>query len=119
MIELTTLAALLGAGPADSAVSLELVLRLTGNAERHVVSYQCEGVDHLFPVTYINAEPNFLAILPVEGKELIMVTVVSADGARYVSGPAEWWTRGSDATFSDTREGSPAPVNCTEANNTP
>jgi membrane-bound inhibitor of C-type lysozyme len=118
-MELTTLAAVLGMAAPDSAVSLELVLRLTGNAERRVVTYQCEGVDQPFPVTYINAEPNFLAIMAVEGKEVILVTVVSADGARYVSGPIEWWTRGQDATFSDIRDTSLAPVNCSELSMTP
>jgi membrane-bound inhibitor of C-type lysozyme len=118
-MELTTLAAVLGMAAPDSTVSLELVLKLTGNAEQHVVTYQCEGVDQPFPVTYINAEPNFLAIMPVEGKEVILVTVISADGARYVSGPIEWWTRGPDATFADTRDSSLAPVTCSELSMTP
>ena len=118
-MELATLAAVLGMAAPDSAVSLELVLRLTGNAERHVVTYQCEGVEQPFPVTYVNAEPNFLAIMSVEGKEVILVTVVSADGARYVSGPIEWWTRGQEATFADIREGSPEPVTCSELSMTP
>lgn len=118
-MELTTLAAVLGMAAPDSAVSLELVLRLSGDAERHVVTYQCEGVEQPFPVTYVNAEPNFLAIMSVEGKEVILVTVVSADGARYVSGPIEWWTHGSEATFSDTRDSSLAPVTCSELSLTP
>lgn len=113
------LAALLGLASPDTAVSMQLVLELSGNAERKAVVYQCEGVEQPFPVDYINAAPNFLAILPLDGQHLIMATVVSADGARYVGGPFEWWTHGTDATLTDLRDKDVAPLACSEINETP
>lgn len=113
------LALLLGMAAPDTAISFQLVLELAGNAERRQVTYQCEGGDLPFAVDYINAEPNFLAIVPVEGKQMIFATVLSADGARYVAGPYEWWTRGTDATFSDLRDQSVAPATCSELTLTP
>jgi membrane-bound inhibitor of C-type lysozyme len=118
-MELTTLAALLSMAAPDTAISMQLVLELAGNAERSRVTYECEGGEQPFSVDYVNAEPNYLAILSVEGKEMLFATALSADGARYVSGPYEWWTRGPDATFADLRDGSPPALACSEISNTP
>ena len=70
---------------------------------------------------YINAAPNFLALIPIEDKTLIFVTTVSASGAKYESGQFVWWDKGSDATLSDVTEGlDAAPVlTCSENAQTP
>ena len=106
-----------GAGAVETA--LQLVLELPGNAERNIVRYECDGVEP-FAVDYVNASPTFLAIVPIAGERLLFVNVIAASGARYVSGPYEWWTRGSEATLTDvtTTEGT-EPLACLEIVDTP
>lgn len=118
-MELLTAAALLGLAAPDTGIAMQLVLPLTGDAERRVVRYQCEGVDRLFHVEYLNAPPNFLAIIPIAEERLVFASTIAASGVRYVAGPFEWWTSGPEATFSDLRDDPPAPVACTEASETP
>lgn len=105
--------------PAVSA-SLTLTLESTGNIERSVVNYLCDD-DSALSVHYINAAPNFLALVPVEGEALVFVSTVSASGARYVSGPYEWWSHQGEATLRDlTQDEDAEPLaTCTEASNTP
>jgi membrane-bound inhibitor of C-type lysozyme len=95
----------LAALPAGAVeTSMQLVLELEGNAQRDVTTYQCEGIEEPMVVEYINAHPIFLAIVPIEGENLIFVNVVSASGARYVSGQYEWWSRGNEAFFTDSMD---------------
>ena len=107
------------APPAVTA-SLALTLESTGTIERSVVNYLCED-DSALSVQYINAAPNFLAIVPVEGETLVFASTVSASGARYVSGPYEWWSHQGEATLRDLMQDEDAePIaTCTEASNTP
>lgn len=65
------------------------------------VNYSCEGSEEPLPVQYINAGPNSVAILPVEGQSLLFVTTISGSGARYVSGRYEWWSKGEEGTLRD------------------
>jgi membrane-bound inhibitor of C-type lysozyme len=105
------------AGAVETA--LQLVLELPGNAERNVVRYECDGAEP-FAVEYLNAAPTFLAILPIEGEQQLFANVVSASGARYVSGRHEWWTSGSEATLTDvTAPEGTAPLACFEIVDTP
>jgi membrane-bound inhibitor of C-type lysozyme len=99
-------------------VSAQVVLNLNGNFERNRVEYHCEGMEP-FSVDFINAEPNFLALVPVGGKTLVFVNVMSGSGARYASGQYEFWTKGADATFTDLQADPQTPVSCSEANETP
>lgn len=92
--------------------SMQLVLTLDGNAQRDVVSYQCEGIDDPMTVEYINAHPIFLAVVPVEGESLIFVNVISASGARYVSGQYEWWSKGNEVSFTDAMSDVDEPISC-------
>ncbi|WP_332712839.1 MliC family protein [Pelagibacterium mangrovi] len=116
----------LAALPAGAVeTSMQLVLELEGNAQRDVMTYQCEGIENPMVVEYINAHPIFLAIVPIEGENLIFVNVVSASGARYVSGQYEWWSRGNEAFFTDAmdvgeEEDSEAePISCHSVVDTP
>jgi membrane-bound inhibitor of C-type lysozyme len=110
----------LAAQPAHAIdTSLQLVLDLPGNAERNVVPYQCEGLEP-FSVEYVNANPIFLAFVPVNGETLIFVNVLSASGARYASGQYVWWTEGGQADLYDETLGEDAePIACLEATETP
>ena len=98
-------------------VSAQVVLSLTGDFQKTTHQYQCEGLEP-FTVEFINAEPNFLAIVPVGPRKMVFVNVISADGAKYVAGQYEFWTRGSDATLTDL-QADPQSVECTEAVETP
>ena len=98
-------------------VSAQVVLSLTGDFQKTTHQYQCEGLEP-FTVEFINAEPNFLAIVPVGPRKMVFVNVISADGAKYVAGQYEFWTRGSDATLTDL-QADPQSVECTEAVDTP
>lgn len=113
----------LAALPALAQTSMQLVIELEGNAQRDVTTYQCDGIDEPMTVQYINAHPTFLAIVPVEGEELLFVNVVSASGARYVSGQYEWWTQGNDAQFTDSMsaqgDAEAEPVSCHVAEDIP
>lgn len=59
-------------------------------------SYSCAGGDP-FTVQYVNSAANSLALIPIDGVERVFVNVMSASGARYVSGEYEWWSKGDGA----------------------
>ena len=64
------------------------------------VTYDCgDGVS--LPVSYVNADPNFLALVPIDGASVVFASAISASGARYTSGKYEWWTKGDDAFLRD------------------
>lgn len=119
MEEILNAAALLGLAIVGPQSSMQFVLPLSADAERKAVIYHCDGVEQPFTVEYINSPPNFLALVPVGGEQLLFVTTLSADGARYVSGPFEWWSHGTDATFADARQELAEPVNCSELSEAP
>lgn len=83
-----------GAAHAQLALTLPLSLDATMTAAR----YECDDGRDL-AVRYVDAGANSLAIIPLEGEELVFVNVVAASGARYVSGMWEWWGKGQEATL--------------------
>ncbi len=108
------------AAPAFADISVGLGLNIPGDAEIKTVKYDCEHSDPIV-VQYINADPNFLALVPIEGKIMIFVNTISGSGAKYEAGQYIWWNKGTDVTLSDITEGlDAAPVlMCSEENNTP
>ena len=104
----------------QTSASLTLTLESQGNIERNMVAYLCDD-ERALSVQYINAAPNFLAIVPVEEQNLVFATTISASGARYVSGPYEWWSHQGDATLRDLMQDEDAEplATCTEVSNTP
>jgi membrane-bound inhibitor of C-type lysozyme len=99
-------------------VSAQVVLSLQGDFQKTTHTYQCEMIEQPFTVEFINADPNFLAIVPVGSRKMVFVNVMSADGAKYVAGQFEFWTKGADATLTDL-QADPQSVKCTEINDTP
>lgn len=101
-------------------VALTLTLESTSDIERTTATYLCDNEQSL-RVHYVNAAPNFLAILPVDGETHIFATALSASGARYVSGPFEWWSKGGEGTLRDLTQGEDAEpmLTCTSATETP
>ena len=120
--------ALAGAASPALAVdtSMQLVLELEGNAQRDVITYQCEDRDEPLTVSYINAHPIFLALVPVDDGEgdvedLIFVNVISGSGARYASGQYVWWTQGNEgALYDEMSDEEDTPIlDCIAANDIP
>lgn len=104
----------------SASASLNLTIDSTGDIERNIALYQCDSGEAI-AVQYINAAPNFLAIVPVQGSQYIFATTISGSGSRYVSGPYEWWSHQGDATLRDLMqdEDSEPMLSCTQANHTP
>lgn len=102
--------------------SIQIQLSTNTDFERHVMVYDCGAADPI-TVTYINAAPNFLALVPIaeEPEPLLFASVIAASGARYAAGQWVWWTKGVDASLYDATLGEDAePVlTCSELNNTP
>jgi membrane-bound inhibitor of C-type lysozyme len=102
--------------------SIQLELGTASDFERRAALYDCSAGEP-FSVTYINAAPNFIALVPVEGEPepLVFAAVVAASGVRYAAGQWVWWTKGVDASLYDITLGEDAdPVlTCAELNNTP
>ena len=108
------------APPALADASITIGLTVSGDLERRVVIYDC-GPDISLTVEYLNAAPDFLALVPIDGHAQIFVNTISASGAKYESGQYVWWNKGNDATLSDVTEGlDAAPVlTCAEHVQTP
>lgn len=107
------------------AVETSLQLQLggdTGDFERRTVLYDCSDGEP-FDVIYLNAAPNFLALVPIADEPAFRVfaAVESASGARYAAGHFIWWTKGAEASLYDTTLGEDAAaiLTCAEMNNTP
>lgn len=80
----------------------------------NTVHYRCDG-DKRLTARYFNSADNQIAILRLDGKPLLFVTVLSASGARYAHGKYVWWTKGDDAMLQDFTQGEHAPplyANC-------
>ena len=110
--------------PALADINFTTGLGITDDAELKTVKYDCEHHDPII-VKYLNAVPNFLAIIPIEAdgatKPMLFVNVISGSGAKYVAGKYEWWSKGNDATLHDVTEGLDAApvVTCAEEVDTP
>ena len=122
MLRISIAAMLLAiASPILAAVDLNVGINLSGDVQIVTSVYGCGDGTEPLTVKYINAAPNFLAILPIEGDDVVFVNVVTASGAKYVAGRYEWWNKGADATLHDVTEGlDAAPVlTCSENIETP
>lgn len=117
---LATLLAPVAAQAAQTSIGIELATE--GDFERRIITYDCAAAEPV-TVSYINAAPNFLALVPVEGEaeQLVFASTIAASGVRYVSGKWVWWTRGADTSLYDMTLGEDAdPVlTCEELINTP
>ncbi len=94
---------------AQSAAAIEngtVQLQSKGKIERKRVAYDC-GSGGRLAVTYVNADPNFLAIVPLpdQPQPTVFVSVLSGSGARYAAGKYVWWTNGNSASLYDTTMG--------------
>ena len=118
----TTLALVAPAAAVDTGVSITLANEL-GDASLRSVVYNCTEGEPI-SVRYIDAAPNFIAIVPVpeEAEPLVFAGVVSPEqDTRYAAAHFEWRVTGADAVLVDPAAGADAPpvLTCAELNNTP
>ncbi|GHA16094.1 hypothetical protein GCM10007989_08900 [Devosia pacifica] len=106
----------------DVSARTSLSLELTSPSDIEVLSvdYRCDTIEPL-TVQYINAAPNFLALVPVNDETLVFASVLSGSGARYTAATWVWWSSGTEASLYDLTLGEDAePVaTCGEANDIP
>lgn len=95
---------------ADAGVTLPLG---GGDASIQSARYACGG-GKPFDVQYVNSGPNSLALLMLDGQEIVFVNVIAASGARYVAGTMEFWTKGETASFSDALKDEGKPQDCAQ-----
>lgn len=76
---------------------------------RVVQKYTC-ATGRILNVTYLNASNGqSFAIVPVKGKQMLFVNVMSGSGARYQADVYTWWTKGPQANLYDATLGENAP----------
>lgn len=69
---------------------------------RHTFSYTCAS-GKTFKVSYLNASNGqSFALVPVDGRKILLVGVVAASGVKYVGDRYAWWTKGPGADLYDT-----------------
>ena len=109
------------ATPPAISSGLAITLNTTGDFDRKTVGYGCKGIQDSLSVDYLNAAPNYLAMIPLDGSVLLFNTVLAGSGAKYVSGKYVWWTKGQDGSLYDLTEGPNAKpiLTCSEVNDTP
>lgn len=99
------------------AATGQVELTTAGEFQRKVVTYNC-GAEGPLQVTYVNAEPNYLAIMPVTGisEHLVFSSILSGSGTRYAAGKWQWWSEGTSGSLHDTTLGdnAPATLTCTQ-----
>ncbi len=90
-------------------LAADLIIPLPGNADisRKTIQYRCNASgtklglpSDVFAVEYINGGGNSLAVVPISGKPVIFVTVLSGSGARYVAQQYTWWEAKGSVTVS-------------------
>jgi membrane-bound inhibitor of C-type lysozyme len=98
IIGVFALAMCASAGAASAEITISFPLEIDTADGVNSASYLCEDGES-FSAHYVNAGVNLLALLTIDGEDRIFVNVMSASGARYVSGQYVWWTKGSSATL--------------------
>ena len=100
--------ALVAASGVASAADL-LPLPDIRTSHRVTQKYTC-ATGRILQVTYLNAtNGQSFAVLPVKGKQMLFVNVMSGSGAKYQAGSYTWWTKGPQATLYDAMLGEDAP----------
>ena len=113
MKRLAILATLSMAAPAFAGAGVTLPLT-GGDATIQSARYSCDG-GPAFDVQYINVGPNSLAVLTLDGQDIVFANVISGSGARYAAGAMEWWTKGETATLTDAMKDDGKAQDCVQA----
>jgi len=106
-VALAVLAFVAASGVARAAGLLPLPDIRTSH--RVTQKYTC-ATGRILNVTYLNASNGqSFAIVPVKGKQMLFVNVMSGSGARYQADVYTWWTKGPRADLYDATAGENAP----------
>jgi membrane-bound inhibitor of C-type lysozyme len=106
-VSLSVLACVAASGVAGAAELLPLPDIRTSH--RVTQKYTC-ATGRILQVTYLNAtNGQSFAVLPVKGRQMLFVNVLSGSGAKYQAGSYTWWTKGPQATLYDAMLGEDAP----------
>jgi membrane-bound inhibitor of C-type lysozyme len=116
-----------GGSAMAAEASAGIVLTLPQDAQLRTVEYLCppganSAADPIvLSVRYIDAHPDFLAILPVEDESQIFVRLSGGEGVIYASGDYLWQTDGVDAALVSVAAGPDAEplLTCYEAGDIP
>jgi len=93
-----------GAAGAQAA-GLPSALRDIRMQSRHTYRYTCAD-SKTFKVTYLNAtNGQSFALVPVDGRTLLLVSTIAASGVRYQADRYTWWTKGPRADLYDATAG--------------
>ena len=100
-------AACLCIGGMALANDLTVPLPQSLSTSEQVVRYECDSDPSSiglpkspFPVTYLDAGENHLAVIEIRGMRLIFVRAGAGSSARYVNGTYSWWDApGGQGTF--------------------
>ncbi|EPX78257.1 MliC family protein [Litoreibacter arenae] len=111
-LTITTVALLVAATTAFADARLSVTLDIDEDSSLSSIGYTCEGRDDI-TVQYVNSGVNALAMMEIDDDDRIFVNVVSASGARYVSGEYVWWSKGDMATLENSLENG-AIIQCSE-----
>ncbi|TDV32789.1 membrane-bound lysozyme inhibitor of c-type lysozyme MliC [Paraburkholderia caballeronis] len=96
------LAGVVSPAHADAAASVMREIQLQS---RHTYRYTCAN-GKTFRVTYLNAtNGQSFALVPVGGRNLLLVATVSGSGVRYQADRYTWWTKGPRADLYDAMAG--------------
>ena len=102
-ISILAIAVLATASAVTAQTTLSFPLKIGAADSVLSQTYTCGEAD-AFAVQYVNSGANALAILQIDGEDRLFVNVVSASGAKYVSGADVWWTKGDSATLENEME---------------
>ncbi|WP_197083056.1 MliC family protein [Chromobacterium sp. LK11] len=85
----------------SSAVALAKPLSLPEiqAGQRQVVNYVCAGGAKLTVKYYNVKNGQSFAVLPIEGKTMLLANVVSGSGAKYAAEQYSWWTKGPEGAL--------------------
>lgn len=86
---------------AGTALARPLAVAQLRTNDRHVVAYVCANGKSL-TVTYWNADNGqSFALVPIDGKPLLLVSTLAASGVKYQGAKYTWWTKGNNADLYD------------------
>lgn len=110
------LTGILSAPAIAAETQLQLNVDVKGDVKYVSAQYQCDPGGKPLEVEYVNAAPNHLALIEIDGEKLIFASTPTGSGVRYSALQYTWWGKGDIMYLSDFFEGpDAAPVlTCTE-----
>lgn len=90
---------------AGVAFAGEMTIPLADGVEVEKIEAVYDCGDRTIAVTYINAGAISLAVLDIDGEQVVAANIISASGARYAGAHYIWWSKGGEASLYDLMQG--------------